>query len=214
MSGGWQEVLTDPRSFFERMDEEPSVRGPVVIVGVLAVLGSLASVVTFQALAGRVPGDARGLLVAAGVFAVVVGLVVPFAIWLLYAVAFFVVSLFLDGEGSFRDVALLSAWGFLPRVFGALVSLVATVVATRQVTVPELTSPEQFRTFARAVAVHPANLAASVLGIGLLLWSAYIWVAALQESRRLDRGEAVIAVAIPVGIALLFRLLGLLGALV
>ncbi len=211
MSEGWTEVLTDPHSFFERRGEEPSIRGPVAIIGTLAILGTLASLVTFQALSGAVTEDARGLLVGVQVFAGVVGLAIPFVIWLLYAVVFFVVSAFLDGEGPFRDVALLSAWGFLPRVLAAVVDLVATVVATGEVPAPTVTSPEEFGTYADQVATHPANVVASVIGIGLLLWSAYIWVAALQEARRLNRREAIIAVAVPVGIALLLRLSGLLG---
>ncbi|PSP79701.1 hypothetical protein BRC81_04155 [Halobacteriales archaeon QS_1_68_20] len=213
MAGGWTEVLTDPRTFFERRGEGPSIRGPVVIVGTVAVLGTVASLFTFQGLADAVAEDAGELLAGLQVFTAVVGFVLPFLVWLLYAVAFFVVSAFLDGEGSFRDVALLTAWGFLPQVLDALAGLVATVVATGEVTAPEVTSPEEFSAYADQVAAHPASVAATVLGIVLLLWSAYIWVAAVQESRGLDRGAAIITVAVPVAVALLFRTFGLLGAL-
>lgn len=211
MNGGILQVLTAPRTFFEREGDDPSVRGPVLVVVLLAVLGALTQVVTFTETGHAFEGEIRDLLVVFQVFSAVIAVAVPFVVWLLYALAFFVVSMFLDGEGTFREVALLTAWGFLPRVFDAAISSVATVVAYRDTEVSDLSSPEAFMEFAGQVASHPANRAATVAGIALLFWSAYIWVPALQESRRLDRGEAVVTVAIPVAIALLWRLYGLLG---
>lgn len=207
-----QDVLTNPGSFFEREAEEPSVRAPVVIVGTVALLGTVSGVVTTQLLAGVFPEQARAFLFVVQLFVAVVGLVAPFVVWLLYAAAFFGISALLGGQGSFRQVALLSAWGFVPRVIGSLVESVAALVAASQLRPGELTSPADYQAFSDALAAHPANLAASVVGIGLLLWSASIWVAAVAEARRLDRREATVVVAVPVGIALLIRLSGLFGA--
>ena len=209
MSGGILQVLTAPRQFFAEEAESPSALYPAAIVASLAVLGLIQQAVAFSQVSGAFTGEfAEILLVVQAVVAVFTG-ALPFIVWLLYAVAFFVVSLFFDGEGSFRDVALLSAWGFLPRIAESVVGIAATVVAYQGQEVPPIEDPEAFTEFTAELASHPANVAASVVGLALLLWSAYVWVAAVQESRHLDRREATITVAVPVAVAVLFRLAGL-----
>jgi hypothetical protein len=209
MSGGILQVLTAPRQFFAAEAESPSALYPAAIVASLAVLGLIQQAVAFSQVSGAFTGElAEILLVVQAVVAVFTG-ALPFIVWLLYAVAFFVVSLFFDGEGSFRDVALLSAWGFLPRIAESVVGIAATVIAYQGREVPSIEDPEAFTEFTAELASHPANVAASVVGLALVLWSAYIWVAAVQESRHLDRREATITVAVPVAVAVLFRLAGL-----
>lgn len=209
MIGDVRDVLRSPRAFFRREVEEPSAREPAVIVGTVALVGAGSRLVVTQMLAANLPEEVRALLFAVQLAVELVG---TFVVWLLYAAVFFGISALLGGEGSFRRVALLTAWGFVPRVIASLADFVASTVATRGIDPGELDSAADFQELSSQLAAHPAALAASVVGIVMLVWSAYIWVAAMQEARRLDRGEAIVTVAIPVGIALLIRLLGLLGA--
>lgn len=204
-------VLTDPRLFFAREVEDPSVRKPAVVIGTLAVVGALSGAVIVREIGAAFPAEATGLLFAIQVFAASVALVAPFVVWLLYAVVFFGASALLGGEGSFRNVVLLTAWGFVPRVIEVAAEFAATLVAVRTTPAPDTFSAEAMETFSTQLSTHPAAVAASLLGIVLLFWSAYIWVAALRESRRLDRREAILAVAVPVAISLLLRAYGLLG---
>ena len=207
MMGETRDVLANPRSFFENEIEEPSVRTPVLIVASLAVLGVLSAIVTYVELIGVMTGEARTVFAILQMFNVIVAAVAPFFIWILYAGVFYVMSIPLGGEGSFRNVILLSAWGFIPRIAEGLLTLVATIVALQLLEFNTVATQEEFSQVIQEIGFHTAALTANAIGIGLLLVSAYIWVGAMETARNLTRRNAVITVAVPVLLALAFRML-------
>lgn len=205
------EVLTAPATFFDREAASPRFGWPMAIVALLGVFPAL----TLGLVVYRLFSDVGGG-VGFGLIAFLVGLVffvvAAFVVWLLFAAAFYAVSAVLDGEGSFRELFLLVGWGFLPRLFGAVVQFAVGVVTVSRVRPlraipedPELLVEELSRSMAGAAAGPLATLA-DLLGIAFLLWSAYIWIGAVERSRSLDRRDATVAVGIPVLAAVLLRL--------
>lgn len=210
------EVLWDPESFFERDEEASNI---VVPIGVMVFVGLLSGVAgwfsyqqTSQLMGGQGAGGA-GFAVIMGIVSIVVGLVVPFIAWLLYAGLFHLISGALGGDGEFKTTLVYTGWGFLPKVFGSVVGLASTWYVLQVVPLPTGVDPQNpqamqqaMQSYQQAVQSHPATLAAFVVGLLVLAWSAYIWVGAVQHARDLDRADAAIAVGIPVAIALIIRL--------
>lgn len=201
-------LLTDPDRFFEGRDHDPSLRGPLLVMLTIAVISAITVGVMILTFMEATPADVRIFLLIGGIIGIVIGAIGPFVTWLLYALAFHVITYFFDGEGEFRDTFALIGWGFVPRVFSALLSLVITIYVTQSIAFPA--DPSAFAAYTSEISTHPINQVASGIGILFTLWSAYIWISAVEHARDVTRGQAAIAVAIPVVIGVLLTAAGIL----
>lgn len=203
------EVLHDPGSFYERDEAASSVAVPAAVVVALAAIGGVTGWLSWQTTStmfARMDGGGSGVAQAVGGVTVVVSLLGPFVSWLLYAGAFHAMGRLLQGEGSFRATFVFTGWGFLPRLLAAVVNLAATWHVLGAVSVPTEVTPASMQAYSSQVQSHPATLAATVVGVAVLLWSAYVWTHAVEAAHDLEREDAAIAVGVPVAIALILRL--------
>lgn len=200
-------LLTNPGDFFDERAAGPSLTGPAAVVALLALLGVASTVVTLLQMMNALPEDVRPFFVVGGLFGSLVAVVVPLVTWLLYALAFHVITYFFDGEGEFRRTFIFTGWGFVPRLFTALVSLVVTVYVSTAVQPPA--DPAGFTAYSQQLQSSALLQASSAVGVLFTLWSAYIWVAAVQRARDVTRFQAAVAVAIPVAIAILLTVVSL-----
>lgn len=205
----WTTVLTDPQAFFAERADDSGLRGPVLVVLVVGILGLLSAVPTLLLVLRGVPAGARGIVGVGLAIGAVFGLVGPFIVWLLYAIVFYALSIAFGGEGEFRELFALTGWGFLPRVLGAAVSAVVLLVAVGGVSAPE--SAEAMRQFQQQLQSNPLVRASTVVGIVVTLWSGYIWTHAVATARDLTVRQAAIVVGIPVALSIGWSLLGLAG---
>lgn len=205
----WTTVLTDPGTFFQERRHDPRLAGPALIVLVIGILGLVSAVPGFYLIYDNAPQAAQVIVLAGLVIGAMVALVVPFAVWLVYALVFYVVSLMFDGRGEFKTLFVLIGWGFLPRILGSTVSIVVAFIALGGVPPPEYAQPaHQLQSPLRS---DPLVRGASVFDILITLWSAYIWTHAVATTRDLTLREAAATVGIPVGISVLWTVSRLLG---
>lgn len=207
MSSDVRTLLTRPGEFFADREDDPSLKGPAAIVVTIAVLSAVAGAVVLLQFGQVVPADARGVFVVGAVIGVLVSVAVPFVTWLLYAIAFHLLTALFDGEGEFRDTFVFTGWGFLPRVLATLVSLVVTLYVVQVVDAP--TEAVGFASYSQRIQGTPLVQVSTVVGVVFTLWSAYIWVAAVERARSVTRRQAYVAVAVPVLIAIFLSLTSL-----
>lgn len=206
------DLLTNPDDFFERRAANPGYLRPALVVLAVAVVNVLGVVPTLQATLDALPPEigALGLLLQA--ITAVVTLLTVLVTWLLYALAFFAVAkLAFDGDGGFGETLAVTGWGFVPALFGAAINAAATVYVFSGVTFPS--NPAQVQQFAAELQGDPVLLAAGLLGIVFLLWSAFLWTFAVRHVQSIDLRSAAITVAVPVAFGLLLRLWGVVGGL-
>lgn len=196
-------ALVSPESFFEREATDPSLRGPVVIVAVVAVIGVLSSLPVMQAALGSMPQGATPFGVIGLVVGVVVGMIGPFVVWLLYALVFYGLSALFEGDGEFRDVFVLIGWGFAPRIVSSLVGGLVVVVLVSQ---GDFATPQQAQQLSRRAVTSPLGLFNRVVSLAMTLWSAWIWMYAVREARNLSRRGAAITVGVVVFVAIVLGL--------
>ena len=212
------DVLYDPDGFFETAPEEPKARYPIFIIVVISIIGSAGFGFTAQVFLGKT--DFGAALTGALTIVAFVGQVLGnLFIWLLFGSLFFAIATLMDGEGDFKKTLVLVGWGFLPRIVGALASAIITFFVFSSVESPNLQTEDptqlqqEMMSFLTDVSNTQLDVVGAFVGIVILLWSAYIWVAAVEVEQNLERKQALIAVGIPVAFALLWRLNGLVGAL-
>lgn len=195
MWGALREATTDPASFFDHEADDPELRGPALVVVLVAVIGLLSSVPVFRALFGTVPPGAGPFVLVGLVVGAVIGLVTPFVIWLVYALLFYGLSALFGGEGSFRDLFRLVGWGFAPSAVSALVGGLVTVWLVSGV---DFSNPQQAQQFAQAMKTDPLGLFHWGVSLLTTLWSAWMWSHAVGAARGLSRRDAWVSVGVVV----------------
>jgi hypothetical protein len=206
-------ILGDADAFFRRRRRNPSHVGPVVVVGTITGLAFVQHALIEIAVANQMRTGSNEFLF--GPYGLVTHLYVlgrPFVIWTLYATAFHVLSGIFGGEGSFRRTFLLPGWGFLPRIPVEFLSVVATWTVVEHVPEPELYATYEYL---MQIQTHPLLSVPTAIGLVVTVWALpdLLWVYAVMHARNVERWKAVIAVNIPVGVAVLLTANDLLGSL-
>jgi len=203
------DVLSSPDEFFRRQASDPGFRGPVVVVLLAGISAALSGGVTASLVTKAMPSNASFVGSIVLVTSTVGALVVIFALWLVYAVVLYAISIAFDGEGGFTDTFKLVGWGYVPSILGGVVSAVAMYTVVQGVTPPH--DPQSIQPFVQQLRSRPAFQVASLLGVVFTLWQGFIWTFAIKHARRLGLREAAITVAIPVGLSVVWSLYNLVG---
>ena len=156
---------------------------------------------------------------AIGVFMVVVAvvgaLIGGFLSWVIYAGVFHLVSMLFKGEGSFTRTLEFTGYGLLPQVFGGIIGAILSYRIIANLTVPTARSPEEIaavtESLTSAMMADPLAQVAGVVTILFLVWSANIWIFGMKHARNLSTRDAVITVAIPAGLYIVYLLITLAG---
>ncbi|MCU4801439.1 YIP1 family protein [Halobacteria archaeon HArc-gm2] len=189
-------LLTNPGRFFDGRADGPSLKEPAIIVLVTALISTLGIAGIFLAFTEAVPSDLQIFIFIVVLFVAAFSFAGPFIGWLLYALAFQVITYFFDGEGEFRDTFALTGWGYTPRIIYGVISVAITIYVTQAAQPPA--DPSGFTAYSTRISNHPLNQLSIGLSVLFTLWSAYIWIPAVQRARNVTRNQAIIAVAIPV----------------
>jgi len=206
----YRELLVDPDAFFRERAADPSFRGPVVVVLLVAVIGILGSIPVLRLTTAALPAQAGPFVPVIAAIGVVGGLVGVLVSWLLYAAAFHVISAVVFGaSGRFRTTFALVGWGFVPSIPQAVISAAVTAVVFTGATLPS--DPNRLQGTIQGLRHEPLFVVASVLGIAFLAWRAVLWTFAVRYARSLTLREAALTIVLPVLVALALALLGLLG---
>jgi hypothetical protein len=210
-------LLTDPRSFFAARRDDPSLRGPTLVVATHA-LTSLATAAVLLSAFTDFPGaiDTRSLVYVAGaqrvsapqelVLSLAMTGVLSFALWVVVAAIVYGVSAYFDGSGAFRRVLAFVGWGLVPTLIPTVAANALT--ASLFLGAPTFESPAVVESWALAnVQGHPLRRVIELVRPVFTLWMLSLWILAAECARDLTRRQAVVAVALP-GVVALVNVVG------
>jgi hypothetical protein len=214
------EVLINPNGFFEaRMRETESLKIPALIVLISGLISGIAAYLitglTLEMLSETLPPEALGLATTIGGISAFIGaLVFSLIIWVIFAAVFFGISSVFKGEGSFKRTLEFVGYGYIPMILSGIISavLMYNFISTAQI--PHVTDPAEIAdVITQWVTTNPMVRLSSVIGMLFMLWSANIWLFGLKNARNLSTRNALITVAIPVALYILYSVwqLGVLG---
>lgn len=210
-------LLTDPEAFFGRQGTDPSLKGPLVVVTLIAAVNAVASVLQFRFMARLFEnsGMGSGFATAIQAFSFVFVIAGPFVVWLLYAGVFQGISVLFDGDGDFSTTLAFVGWGFVPSVMGSVASVAINFYRfnVRGIDVPSEMTVEAYQQFSQSLQTGPLVALSAALGIVFTLWSAFLWTFGLRHARSLSVRQAALTVALPVLVGLAFTTRTLLVAL-
>ena len=216
MNTGFLRVLLDPGRFFEeRMQGEPGLKIPALIVLVYGLIGAVSAALAVNVVIALLPAEAQAFGAIGVAFAVAGAIVVGFLTWVFYAAVFYIVSMLFGGEGSFTRTLEVTGYGLLPQVFGGIIGTAFSYQVISNLTIPPITNPEQIaevsESLAGIIAADPLTQIAGLVGILFVLWSANIWIFGMKYARNLSTRNAALTVGIPVALYIAYILITLAG---
>lgn len=202
----FRQFITDPDAFITERVTTRSARIEILVVLLVGALGSLGTLYLGLEVLDASEADEMSLAVTAFVIR---PLFLTIALWLGYSVLFHFASRFFDARGQIRRLFTGFAWAFVPLGIGNLVQTAAIYVVVQGFTIDDQldgTGPsEQLDSVIAAVTSEPIMIAASVLFLGTVAWTAYLMTFVLTQAKtNLSRDEAVKLVVPVVGIHIAF----------
>ncbi|MBN1763019.1 MAG: YIP1 family protein [Methanomicrobia archaeon] len=214
------DVLTNPNGFFEaKKKEAENLKIPVLIVLISGLISGIAAYlmtgITLELLSETLPPEALGLATTIGSISAFIGaLVASLIIWVVFAAIFFGISGVFKGEGSFKRTLEFVGYGYIPMILSGIISTILMYQFVSTAQIPVLADPSEVAEVIRQwVTQNPMVQLSSIIGMLFMLWSANIWIFGVKHARNLTTKNAVITVAIPVAVYLVYSIwqLGVLG---
>lgn len=208
MSRSITDILIKPNAFFaDVIGEKEDFKLPIIILlagGIIAAgYGYLIGGLTARMMSGAVPGIEIIITLSSAIGA----LIGVFIFWLIWTGIIYLISAAFKGKGSFKRTLQVTGYGYLPQVFGSLISLIAAFEYVPRIVVPQMTAammqdPVVMQAAINSLMRDPAMLEltqiTSVIAIVFLLWSANIWIFGVQHARGISTRDAALSVGIPV----------------
>ncbi|WP_445474261.1 YIP1 family protein [Methanococcoides methylutens] len=203
------QVLTNPNSFFqEKMKTEVEMKTPLLIVLLIAVLGAINAVIMTQKIMAILPPEAAAFASIGAIAGAIGAFIAAIIMWVIYAGVFYAISSIMGGEGTFKRVLEVVAYGFIPSIASGIIGII--VMATSfSVENFDMQNPELME---QAMLNDPTMRMSMIVGILFTLWSANIWIFGLVHARHMTVKNAAISVLVPVGLYVLYTASKFIGA--
>jgi hypothetical protein len=207
-------VLINPNVFLQNViNENKNLKLPCLVVLCGAVIGAL-----YAYMIGGITGKLMGALmpgmeIFVALSAVIGAFIVTFLVWIIMTGIFYGMSCLFNGQGSFRRCLAVTGYGYLPQVFGSLITIVVAYLYIPKIVVPEISSaalqdPQMIQSAISALMHDPALMEmtriTAVISIVFLLWSANSWIFGMKHARELSMRDAAICVSVPVLVYVLY----------
>jgi hypothetical protein len=215
------DTLIRPGSFFQDViAEKESLKIPgliVLLLGIVtAVNANLIGGLTGKMMAGLIPGMESIIAIST----ILGALLSIFVFWGIWAGVFYLISSLFKGKGTFKRSLEFIGYGYLPQIFGAILTVIVAIQYIPRVIVPEITSaaaqdPQLIQEAVKALMHDPAMMEMtqiiSIISIVFLLWSANIWIFGIRNARQLSERDSALCVGIPVVIYILYMIYTMTG---
>jgi hypothetical protein len=202
------DTLIRPGAFFQdAIAEKESLKIPgliVLLLGIVsAVNANLIGGLTGKMMSGLIPGM-ESIISISIILGALLGI---FVFWGIWTGVFYLISSLFKGKGTFKRSLEFIGYGYLPQIFGALLTVIVAIQYIPRVIVPEITTaaaqdPQLIQEAVKALMRDPAMMEMtqiiSIISIVFLLWSANIWIFGMRNARQLSERDSALCVGIPV----------------
>jgi hypothetical protein len=167
-------------------------------------------------MAGLIPGMESIIAIST----ILIALFQIFIFWGIWAGVFYLVSSLFKGKGTFKRTLEFVGYGYLPQIFGAVLTAIVALQYVPKVIVPQIAStatqdPRLIQEAVNALMHDPAMMEMTqiiaIISIVFLLWSANIWIFGMRNARQLSERDSALCVGIPVVVYILYIIFTMTG---
>jgi len=209
------DILISPNAFFRNViNEKESLKVPLLIVLCGAIVGAVHAFMVGD-LTGKLMGALMpGMETIIMISAVIGAIIVIFLIWIVMTGIFYGLSFLFKGQGSFRRCLEFTGYGYLPQIFGSVISVIVAFMYVPKVVVPQISAaamqdPQVIQDAVKTLMHDPAMMemtqVITVIWIVFFLWSANSWIFGIKYARNLSMRDAAICVSLPVFLSILIK---------
>jgi hypothetical protein len=222
MKRSFIDILIRPDVFFQdALGEKESFKIPVLIMIALGIVSAvyafLIGGLTGKMMAGLLPGMESII----SIFTILGAFIGIFIFWVIWTGVFYLVSSLFKGSGTFKRSLEFIGYGYLPQIFGAILTIIVAVQYLPRVIIPQITSaaaqdnPQLVQEAVKALMHDPAMMEmtqiTAIISIVFLLWSAHIWISGMKNARHLSVRDSALCVGIPVVAYILYIIFTMTG---
>jgi hypothetical protein len=215
------DILIRPGAFFQdAIAEKESLKIPGLIVLALGIVSAvyayLIGGIMGKMMAGLIPGM-ESIIAISTILGALFGI---FVFWGIWTGVFYLLSSLFKGTGTFKRSFEFIGYGFLPQIFGAILTVIVAIQYIPRVIVPEITTaaaedPQLIQEAVKTLMHDPAMMEMtqiiSIISIVFLLWSANIWIFGMRNARQLSERDSALCVGIPVVVYILYMIYTMTG---
>ena len=205
------EILTNPNKFFDaKREAEVSLKIPALIVLIIGIISGIGAYfmggLTAEMLSGTVPPEAQAFLSFIPISSAIAAVIVSFILWVVFAAIFFGISCIFKGEGNFKRTLEFVGYGYIPMIISGIISAIFLYYIVSTAQIPVVTDPAKMAEALEPLLKSPMVQLSYAISILFMLWSANIWVFGLKHARNLSTKNALITVAVPVAVYVLWTI--------
>ena len=210
------DLLLNPNKFFkDRANTEPEIIIPMIIMLVSGIISGINAYVVTGILKEAMPEEIAQLMVIGQMVGFVGAVIMAVVIWFVFSAIFYGLSKLFKGTGSFKKVLEITGYGYVPWLFGTILSTAVFLSIAPSIHIPpfDLTDPEQAAeagNLLKNIFTENSYLLISwVVGIIFIIWAANLWIFGVFYTRKIKLKFAVITVALPVAIYIFYSAYGI-----
>ena len=208
------DVLTRPDALFqEKINSEEDLKIPFLVVAVVGIISALYGYMVGSLTSRMFASAGAGMGEIVAVSTVIGAIIFTMLFWLIGSAIFYLISMAFKGTGGYNRTLEFVGYGFIPQIFGSLVTLLMAVYYLPMVQVPVVNSFTDPVAIQNAVTrlMHDSAMmeftkVSTVIAIIFLIWSASIWIYAIKYARNLSIKHAAVTVLLPVIIYIIYTL--------
>jgi hypothetical protein len=215
------DILIRPGAFFQdAIAEKESLKIPSLIVLALGIVSAvyvyLIGGLTGKMMAGLMPGM-ESIIAISTILGALIGI---FVFWGIWTGVFYLISSLFKGKGTFKRSLEFIGYGYLPQIFGAILTVIVAIQYIPRVIIPAITTAasqdpqliqEAVKTLMHDPAIMEMTQIISIISIVFLLWSANIWIFGMRNARQLSERDSALCVGIPVVVYILYMIYTMTG---
>lgn len=198
------DLLITPSHFFRELGkEEADLKYPVLIVLIIGIISGISAYIVSGKTMAMMPAGMEGAATFISLIGFAAALIGSFIYWIIWVVAILIMIYILKGELSFKKLMEIVGYGFVPQIFGTIISTGIMITSLPNLVIPSTSNVAEMETALNVFMVSPPMMTAMIIGIIFTIWSAYIWIFGVKELANLDFKKAALCTGIPVAVYVL-----------
>ncbi len=208
------DILFRPDSFFaKRIASEENLKIPFLFVAITGIIGAIYGYLVGSMTGRMFAGAGAGMTQVISITSLIGAFIGVMLFWLIGSGFFYLISMAFKGTGTFNRTLEFIGYGFIPQIFGSLITLAAAWYYLPMVQVPvirSLTDPVLIQNAVTRLMTDPAMVEltriSAVIGVIFVLWSAHIWIHGIRYARNLSFRDAALTILVPIIIYIIYTL--------
>ncbi|WP_456471971.1 YIP1 family protein [Methanocaldococcus sp.] len=202
-------IIFNPDKFFKNFSKKDDLIKPLLIITLFSTLLSINSYIKTSLVLKIFPKIP--MLQIMPFISMIFSFIGGFISYLILAALFYIITIFLDGKGSFKKFLALFAYTYIPNIIGLILLIIANYYFLSNVDVQSIINLEQ-NPEVIIKNLYPKTLIFTefLINLAVTIWNVVLWAYAIKYGREIEFKKALIIASIFGAISILLSVYGII----